>query len=571
VGALIATVLAGCAREAQSAEKSANRIVLASVETVECCGTGAVNKAELLLAQAAPEKTATKGRKKERKRDVSDDFFERGEIPRLKITIPQAELDRLRQDNRNYVRCAIKENDKTDYVSVGIKLKGAAGSFRGVDDKPALTLNFDRFRDHQKFHGLDKIHLNNSVQDPTYLNELICSELFLAGGIPTPRTTHARVWLNGRDLGLYVFKEGFGAAFLKRHFKDGTGNLYDGAFLGDLDANLEKDSGDGTDDRSDLKAVVEAAQQGDVKKRWQGIADLVDVDRMLTFTAIELMTCHWDGYSLNRNNYRVYFEPNTNKMLILPHGMDQMFGDPHASVLANPAAMVSSAILSNPEWRASYRDRISELLPLFSPPDRLLKRVDEIHARIRPVLNEWNADAARDLDNHVRHLKERIAARAKSLVEQNNMPEPRPLKFDAEGVAKVVGWKPRAETADAKFDEQATANEPKSYRIESGPSGRCVASWRAKVLLPAGNYKFEGKARTASVAALSEPNGEGAGIRLSGVKRTNQLAGDSNWQKLEHAFEIIAPTQEVELVAELRATKGQVWFDSDSLRVVRVK
>jgi spore coat protein H len=571
IGALIATVLCGCAREAPSAEKSVDGVDFSSVGATECCDTGAGNKAQLLLAQAAPEKKATTAQKMDRKRNASDDFFDRGEIPRLKITIPQAELDRLRQDNRNYVRCAIKENEKTDYASVGIKLKGAAGSFRGVDDKPALTLNFDRFRDHQEFHGVDKIHLNNSVQDPTYLNELICSELFLEGGIPTPRTTHARVWLNGRDLGLYVLKEGFDAAFLKRHFKDGAGNLYDGAFLGDLDAALEKDGGDGPDDRSDLKAVVDATREPDAQKRWQRIAELVDVDRMLTFNALELMTCHWDGYSLNRNNYRVYFDSNTKKMLILPHGMDQMFGDPNASVLINPAAMVSQAILSNPEWRAAYRDRISELLPLFSPPDRLLKRVDEVHARIRPVLNEWNAGAARDLDNHVRHLKERIAARAKSIVEQNNVPEPRPLKFDADGVAKVIGWKAKAETADTKFDERATGNEAKSYRIESGPGGRCVASWRAKVLLPAGKYKFEGKARTAGVSALAEPSGEGAGVRLSGAKRSNKLAGDSSWQKLEHAFEIIAPTQEVELVAELRATQGQVWFEADSLRVVRVK
>jgi spore coat protein H len=572
VGGLLATALCGCAREAPSAVKSSGKVVFASIDgSAECCETNGSSKAELLLAQAGPAKVVTASQRKERNRDASDDFFERGEIPRLKITIPQAELDRLRQDNRNYVRCAIKESAKTEYASVGIKLKGAAGSFRGVDDKPALTLNFDRFRDHQEFHGLDKIHLNNSVQDPTYLNELVCSELFLAGGIPTPRTTHARVWLNGRDLGLYVLKEGFDASFLKRHFKDSTGNLYDGGFLQDLDAALEKDSGDGPDDRSDLKTVVDATREGDAKKRWQRMAELVDVDRMLTFTALELMTCHWDGYSLNRNNYRVYFDANTKKMLILPHGMDQMFGDPNASVLINPGAMVPQAILSNPEWRAAYRDRIGELLPLFSPPDRLLKRADEVHARIRPVLNEWNAGAARDLDNQVRHLKERIAARAKSLAEQNNVPEPRPLKFDADGVAKVIGWKAKAETADAKFDEQAGANEPKSYRIEAGPGGRCVASWRAKVLLPAGKYKFEARGRTSEVAALAEQSGEGAGVRLSGAKRTNKLAGDSSWQPLEHAFEIIAPTQEVELVAELRATKGQVWFEADSLRVVRAK
>jgi hypothetical protein len=145
------------------------------------------------------------------------------------------------------------------------------------------------------------------------------------------------------------------------------------------------------------------------------------------------------------------------------------------------------------------------------------------------------------------------------------------LKFDHDGVATVIGWKPKAETADATLDEKARSNEPKSYRIEAGPGGRCVASWRAKVLLPAGKYKFEGKARTAGVIALAEASGEGAGVRLSGSKRTNTLSGDSTWQKLEHEFEILAATQEVELVAELRAIKGQVWFEAESLHVVRAE
>ena len=91
---------------------------------------------------------------------------------------------------------------------------GEAGSFRPVNDRPALTLNFDKYREKQKFHGLDKLHLNNSVQDGGYLNEHLASVIFNAGGVPAPRISHARVWLNGRDLGFYVLKEGFDSQFL---------------------------------------------------------------------------------------------------------------------------------------------------------------------------------------------------------------------------------------------------------------------------------------------------------------------------------------------------------------------
>src|SRR5262249_34712540 len=150
------------------------------------------------------------------------------------------------------------EDGRTKYTNVALKLKGAAGSYRDWGDRPALTLNLTKFNKAGKFHDLVKLHLNNSVQDETYLSELICSELFRQAGVPAPPVPHARVWLNGRDVGLYVLKEGFDEQFLKRHFADATGNLYDGGFVQDLNADLEKDAGNGPDDHSDLRTITEA-------------------------------------------------------------------------------------------------------------------------------------------------------------------------------------------------------------------------------------------------------------------------------------------------------------------------
>jgi hypothetical protein len=377
------------------------------------------NPTELAPADSLAKRVA--GARLKPNPDRSDAFFQRGEIPRLKIEISQPELERLQQNHREYVRATLIENDKNKYQAVGIKLKGAAGSFRGLDDRPALTLNFDKFRDGQKFHDLDKIHLNNSVQDGSYLNEIICSELFLAAGVPTPRTTHARVWLNGRDLGFYVLKEGFDRTFLRRHFKDPTGNLYDSGFLQEIDAGLEKDSGDGPDDHSDLMALANATRDANRARRFKRLAELLDVDQFLTFMALEQMCGHWDGYCNTRNNYRVYFDPATGKAHFFPHGMDQMFGDPHAAVLHTPAALVAQAVLSNPEWRTRYRQRLTELLPLFTPPDKLFKRLDEIRARTRPVLASMGEEHAREHDMQLKHLKGLLAARADNLRQQLNL------------------------------------------------------------------------------------------------------------------------------------------------------
>jgi spore coat protein H len=362
-------------------------------------------------AKPAPAKAATR-------KDESIAFFRNGVIPRLKIEIAPTELERLRHQPREYVRCTVIENSKTRYEQVGIHLKGAAGSFRAVDDRPALTVNFDEFKKEQVFHGLDKIHLNNSVQDPTYLNELLASELFQAAGVPAARTTHARVWLNGRDLGLYVLKEGFNKRFVRRHYADASGNLFDGGFVQDLDGQPRRQSGDGPKDGSDIRALIEACQEPDMVKRWPRVEQMVDIDRFLTFTAMELLMCHWDGYNRNRNNYRFYIEPKSRKIHFFPHGTDQLFGDPNFGVFDAFSSIVGNAVLSNPEWRLRYRRRLLALMKHFVPADRLLQRVDAHQKRLTPIVAELGGYPAQEFDYHVRQLKDRLTARARSLTEQ---------------------------------------------------------------------------------------------------------------------------------------------------------
>jgi spore coat protein H len=502
------------------------------------------------------------------KPDASDAFFQSGVVPSLKIEINKEELAKLRQKDREYVSCTVIENGKTRYENVGIHLKGAAGSYRPIDDRPALTLNFDKLQPWQRFHALDKIHLNNSVQDPSYLEELLCSRVFLENKIPTPRSSHARVWLNGRDLGFYVLKEGFNHTFLKRYFDDPTGNLYDGGFLQDIDAALKKQMGDGPTDQSDLKKLAAACREPDLTKRWQKISELIDVDYFITFMAIELMTCHWDGYCMQRNNYRVYFDPKSKKAYFFPHGMDQMFREPGYGILQVPGTIVANAIMTNPEWRMKYRDKVSQLLPRFNPPTQFHKQVDEAVERIKPILQAINPNSAADFQNQANGLKERLSARAKNLVEQNAVVEPRPLKFDASGVAVINKWEKQSESADAKLDVRA--GESKALCIACGPSGNCIASWRSKVILPAGKYRFEATAQGDKIKGNKDSQGHGAGIRLSGNNRSNHLEGTSGWQPLVHEFTISQPQQEVELVAELRAQAGKVSFQEGSLKVVRV-
>ena len=51
--------------------------------------------------------------------------------------VQAASREKLRQDGRAYATAALQLDDKK-FAAVGVKLKGAAGSFREIDDRPLL-------------------------------------------------------------------------------------------------------------------------------------------------------------------------------------------------------------------------------------------------------------------------------------------------------------------------------------------------------------------------------------------------------------------------------------------------
>lgn len=534
---------------------------------VALASVAAVPEAFAQPASAPAAQAPAKNEKPKSRKDAeADEFFDEGRIPQIRLVLAKDQEQKLRAEPRKYVECTLVENDKTTHEKVRIKLKGAAGSFRGFDDRPALTLNMPKGKG-KEFHGLDKFHLNNSVQDESCMSELLCARLCRAAGYPATRVTHARVWLQGRDLGLYVLKEGFDEDFLRRNFPsaEGRGNLYDGGFCQEIDANLERDEGEGPEDRADLKAVVAACREPDPAKKAALVQERVDVDRFLTFTALELMMCHWDGYVQNRNNYRVYFPADTGKAVFLLHGMDQMFGDPNFPVFHVPGPLVANAVLSQPALRARYLERVRELVPLFAP-EKLHAIVDEAHARVRPVVAAIGEDRARHFDARVKDFRSRLDARQANILRQR---PPEPLRMNKDGWAQIEGWEPRP-VGDAKLEKKEVDGR-QVLVIETGPSRNCVASFRTKVQLGPGTYRLEAKAKLAGVATLDGDKSPGAGLRISGGECENRTLGTSDWRDLSQTIEVADVVRDLELVAELRSSAGTALFDLKSLRVVKVK
>ncbi|MGE3313078.1 MAG: CotH kinase family protein [Limisphaerales bacterium] len=470
-------------------------------------------------------------------------------------------------EERPEVQVTVREGGIT-YTNVALHPKGSAGSSRPFDDKPAMTLNFSKHQKGRTFRGYSKISLNNSVQDPTYLSEAICRGLFLEAGVPVPRVEHATVILNGQDLGLYVLAEGWGKPFLRQHFKDEDGNLYDGGFVQDITEDLAVNSGDEKQSRADLDRLIAAVSEGSPTQRWERLNEVLDMDRFLTFMALEVMTCHWDGYAQNRNNYRVFHDRSTGKMVFMPHGLDQTFGtgrsNPNASIRPSMSGLVARAAIGTPMGRKLYMERIAALRNGIFQEEKLTNQLWTLARRLQPTLAAYSPDLAAWHRSAVADYAARIGERTRSITAQLGDTQDS-LSFDASGVARLSGWRASMTggTQGAARFQRETADDSKLLRIRMNQAGG-VASWRTRVTLESGRYRFEGRVKTHGV----EPPG-GVTLRISGARVSAQSLEDGTWKVLRFGMESEEILTEVELVCELRSNGGEAVFDEGSLVLVR--
>lgn len=131
-------------------------------------------------------------------------------------------------ENEEYNECTV-EIDGESFYHVGIRAKGNT-SLRSVaaygNDRYSFKIEFDCYDDVTNYHGLDKISLNNIIQDNTYLKDYLCYQMMRAFGAPSPLCSFVYITVNGEDWGLYLAVEGIEESFLERNYGSDYGELY---------------------------------------------------------------------------------------------------------------------------------------------------------------------------------------------------------------------------------------------------------------------------------------------------------------------------------------------------------
>ncbi len=300
--------------------------------------------------------------------DPSDLLFDGSAVRRLDISLPQASRDALASDPYTYVEGAVSFRGAT-LSPVGVRIKGQSGSYRPLTGKSALKIDMTSFGGTARLAGLDKLTLNNMVQDGSLVHETLAYTQFRDMGVPAPRTAHLAVYLDGEYRGIYLHVESADELFLARWFDDAEGNLYEGEYGEDLTLDsytrLEQDErgANDPDDYSDLAALAALLDEDPDEALVETLEALVDVDEVLDMWAVEVMIGHWDGYFWYPNNYRVYHDPSTGRLSLLPWGTDQTY-DYKGDVEAADGALARWC-LQIPSVRARY------LLALWRAADRM--------------------------------------------------------------------------------------------------------------------------------------------------------------------------------------------------------
>lgn len=259
--------------------------------------------------------------------DPSDLLFDESTIHGVALTVSDAGLRSLALDRRLEVPASVQVRGVW-FPEVGVRLKGQLGSRRELGEKAAWKVDLNEYAGHS-IYGQEMLTVNNMVQDPSYVAEHLAYSVYRAAGVPAPRTTWTRLSVNGEDWGLYGLIESVDENFLGRWFVDPSGRMWEGQYGQDfVDGDpLELDFDQGVDDdRSSLIAVAEILSGPADAAAVAALDRHIALDQWLRNLAVEALILHWDGYSTS-NNYRIYEDPTSGRLHLLPWGTDQTFRD----------------------------------------------------------------------------------------------------------------------------------------------------------------------------------------------------------------------------------------------------
>jgi hypothetical protein len=250
-------------------------------------------------------------------------------LPQLRIGLGAAAEAGLRAAPDTWVEGTVSFRDErgvVDPVSTGVRLKGQSIR-RTLDEKAAFKLDFDRFSPGSHLFGIEKLTLNNMMQDPSASHERLFYGLGARQGLAVPRVGYVEVFVNDVSFGVYLVLESSDEeGYLGRSFPS-TALLYEGEYGQDLYSShvdaFDEDYGEDPS-RAVLQRIIAEFEATSGPGVLASTRDTIDWERVVPQMAADIFCGHFDSYTVNRNNFTLHVD-DAGRLSLISGGPDQSF------------------------------------------------------------------------------------------------------------------------------------------------------------------------------------------------------------------------------------------------------
>jgi spore coat protein CotH len=315
---------------------------------------------------------------------TSDELFNPDVLQRVELWLNEADWAKLKgafQENTYY---------PADVVWNGVTVRNVGIRSRGLGSrsstKPGLRVDFDRYSSGQQFLGLKSFVLDNLTQDHTGIKETAAMRFFTRLGVPAPRETHTRLFVNGEYAGLYGLVESVDKTMMGRVFgsigddvqNDGylfeynyvLGNpwrfLYEGSDLTPYKARFAIKTNESHADSAiwgPIEELVRLVNTSATATFESAVAPKLDLAAFIRYIAVQNFVAQNDGFNGydGMNNFYLYRLEKSSSHVLIAWDEDNAFLQPDFGITTRTDEnALTRRVLETGSFRTQYFSVLSE-------------------------------------------------------------------------------------------------------------------------------------------------------------------------------------------------------------------
>lgn len=271
---------------------------------------------------------------------VTDGYLDPDSLHSVEITVDQNAYQEMitaytSNQTKNWIEATVTV-DGVAHEKAGLKLKGNS-SLQGIsaDSEPQKLpwlVRFDKFVDGANHDGMTRMVIRAS-SSTSALNEAVALDLLAKTGLASEKAAHISLSVNGSDPVLRLTCQDLDESWVAQNF-DVAGLLYKAESTGDYtyrgtDESAYKDVFDQETGKANLTPLIEFLQfinESSDADFQSGLAQRVDVDKMVTYLAFEDVIDNFDDITGPGNNSFLWWAEQANQMTVVAWDHNCAFG-----------------------------------------------------------------------------------------------------------------------------------------------------------------------------------------------------------------------------------------------------